>query len=479
MTKSQRIDTLLADFSRQFGLRRDSTDSRFEAVASADPVEIDVAGYLYALARLMKPHTVVETGTNTGVSTLSIAKALADDGLPGARIITYDIDDHGVQQAASQHNLGHLVSFRQHSSLESSLQAEVAKIDLLFLDSLPSLLADELEHFLPLLQRHSIIVVHDSRLFGEKTAAIEAFKTRYGWESVATHVGRGVTLISSGANGYIAPSPQPITYTLVADARTAARPDTPLDAWPLETAPQQVVWVGTQPQAATGIFDGVEHTTAADLPAGFATASQTNADYLLYLDVGSGDPAPSLHAAWSCLHQHEPPVYATAAATPEIPWNKGAYELGWLLPRWKLSPEATITVQMPHLSRSLFFVNRLFWTQIAITPPGTSDRDWYFSTMACRMLLADGRFEPVSAVAAPPGAPKRVNDLAGPQSVEQIVQFYQHMPPPIRAEIRQNWRRILRIYYFGNGHEPLTWRSVVRQPNSIKSIVHCMVKGTP
>jgi hypothetical protein len=58
-----RIDSLLVEFSRRFGLRPDSTDMRFECVASADPVELDLAGYLYALARLMKAHTIVETGT--------------------------------------------------------------------------------------------------------------------------------------------------------------------------------------------------------------------------------------------------------------------------------------------------------------------------------------------------------------------------------------------------------------------------------
>ncbi|MCZ7544631.1 MAG: class I SAM-dependent methyltransferase [Anaerolineae bacterium] len=464
------IGDLLKHFLKEFGSTSDPVDPRFRAVRSGNPVEIDVAFALYSLVRLMKANTIVETGTNVGVSTLAMAKALDDDDLPGSKIVTFDVADYGVESLALRFGLQKRVCFYNQSSLESNLQGQLAKVDLLFLDSLPSLLADELAHFWPLLRRSSLIVVHDTRLFGEKREAVDRFLATYRWQSVSTMAGRGLTLLTPGDDGLIAAPPAP-GYALIVDSRTGVRRD--LVQWPIEVAPEHVTWLGDADPSIEAFFGAASHTIAADLPMAFAIAGQSRATHLLYWNSALEHSAQHLKAAWDVLNERSRPDYATAREAPEIAWNQGGLECHLLMQRWKESAKEQITIKTPRLSGELFFINRSLLCQMGQPVDLAHDPDWFMAATICRLLLVGGTFAPVLEVAAPAAIPEQTNPLAGPKALQAARRFYRQLPAGLQETFGQHWRRFLRVYYFGAGIAPLSWRDVARKPfDLIRLLVH-------
>jgi len=125
------------------------------------PVEREV-GHLYAaLVMMLRPRTVIETGTHAGYSTLSMANALADLG--GERRI-YTVDIYPAQHLFKDTDVERLVTFLTGSSLGVSMESFPAEIDMLVLDSdhRYGTIASEINRFTPLLKVGGVLIAHDT-----------------------------------------------------------------------------------------------------------------------------------------------------------------------------------------------------------------------------------------------------------------------------------------------------------------------------
>jgi prolipoprotein diacylglyceryl transferase len=122
--------------------------------------EAEVLDFLKALVITIKPELVLETGTFSGLSTLHIAEGLKANGF--GRVITCEYDPKvfaSAQKRFASSGLGEWIEARNESSLETKLDG---KIDLLFCDSDAPLREQEVRRFLPQINPHGLIVLHDA-----------------------------------------------------------------------------------------------------------------------------------------------------------------------------------------------------------------------------------------------------------------------------------------------------------------------------
>jgi predicted O-methyltransferase YrrM len=122
--------------------------------------EVEVLEFLRCLVRAVKPRTVVETGTFMGISTLWIAEGLKANGF--GRVITCEYDAKVFAKARERINgsgLTEWIDARNESSLETKVDGA---IDMLFSDSDPPLREKEVRRFLPQMNPHGLILMHDA-----------------------------------------------------------------------------------------------------------------------------------------------------------------------------------------------------------------------------------------------------------------------------------------------------------------------------
>jgi prolipoprotein diacylglyceryl transferase len=122
--------------------------------------EAEVLDFLKALVTTTKPELVVETGTFSGLSTLHIAEGLKSNGF--GRVVTCESDPKVfafAQKRFASSGLGQWIEARNESSLEIQLDG---RIDLLFCDSDAPLREREVRRFLPQMNPHGLIVMHDA-----------------------------------------------------------------------------------------------------------------------------------------------------------------------------------------------------------------------------------------------------------------------------------------------------------------------------
>jgi len=122
--------------------------------------EAEVLDFLKALVTTTKPELVVETGTFSGLSTLHIAEGLKSNGF--GRVVTCEYDPKvfaSAQKRFASSGLGQWIEARNESSLEIQLDG---RIDLLFCDSDAPLREREVRRFLPQMNPHGLIVMHDA-----------------------------------------------------------------------------------------------------------------------------------------------------------------------------------------------------------------------------------------------------------------------------------------------------------------------------
>lgn len=121
--------------------------------------EVEILEFLYALVRTLKPQLIVETGSHHGISACYMAKGLRDNGR--GKLVTCEVEYRWVRQTRAMIAKSGLEDFaecREQSSLELGIDED---IDLLFLDSEPSLRVAELEYFWQRLTPQSLVVIHD------------------------------------------------------------------------------------------------------------------------------------------------------------------------------------------------------------------------------------------------------------------------------------------------------------------------------
>lgn len=456
-SSAARLDGPLRDALRGLPIDRDAADARFSAIAHADPVETEVASFLYALVRLAKAHSVVETGTNQGISSLCLAAALHDDDLPGSSLNTYDIDDHGVQSASNSLGYGSRLIFHRCSSLESTLAHELEKIDLLFLDSLPSLLASELTLFFPLLRRNSIIAVHDSRLFAEKRVAIEQFKKKTGWHELFCPAGRGVSLLVADTDGSLAIA-QPPEIALIFD----------------ETVPSNAIprvsrsWNAPIQRAMLG--DSGARRIVIDT---FNRALSSDASHIAIAAAGSTLSELESFSRHYASEGTPVDLYAAKGGKP-LPFFRGRQEFEDLAPR---SHDATLAdprhITAPCLTADLLIVSR----KLAASTGGLSsefdDLSWSLALLATRLMFANGTLLPQREAPAPDLEGLAANSDASIANLRAAKAFYRSLPAALRKQPQRSWRRFCRQYLYGAQAGEGKLASVLACPSKLLALIGC------
>jgi predicted O-methyltransferase YrrM len=122
--------------------------------------EIEVLEFLRSVVTTIKPELVIETGTFSGISTLWIAEGLKANGR--GRVITCEYDRivfANAKQRIEGSGLADWIECRNESSLEMQVEGT---IDLLFSDSDMSIREQEVRRFLPQMNPHGLILMHDA-----------------------------------------------------------------------------------------------------------------------------------------------------------------------------------------------------------------------------------------------------------------------------------------------------------------------------
>ncbi len=122
--------------------------------------EVEVLDLIKSIVRALKPELVVETGTFTGISSLSIAEGLRENGF--GRLITCEYDPKVQERAADRFRKSALRAYID-SRCCSSLDLQVDQpIDLLFCDSELTIREAEVRHFIPRVNPYGLILMHDA-----------------------------------------------------------------------------------------------------------------------------------------------------------------------------------------------------------------------------------------------------------------------------------------------------------------------------
>jgi prolipoprotein diacylglyceryl transferase len=122
--------------------------------------EVEILEFLKSLVTTVKPRIVVETGTFMGISTLWIAEGLKANGF--GKVITCEYDPAVFAKAKERIDASGLnpwIEYRNESSLETKIDGS---IDMLFSDSDPPLREQEVRRFLPRVNPHGLILMHDA-----------------------------------------------------------------------------------------------------------------------------------------------------------------------------------------------------------------------------------------------------------------------------------------------------------------------------
>jgi predicted O-methyltransferase YrrM len=128
--------------------------------------EVEVLELLATLVTTIKPRLVVETGSFLGVSTEWIARGLQRngplaDGKPG-KVVSCEYDPIVYAKAKSRIEASPLspyIELRNQSSLDMHIDGT---IDLLFSDSDMPVREAEVKRFLPQINPHGLILMHDA-----------------------------------------------------------------------------------------------------------------------------------------------------------------------------------------------------------------------------------------------------------------------------------------------------------------------------
>ncbi|MHB1700004.1 MAG: O-methyltransferase [Acidobacteriaceae bacterium] len=122
--------------------------------------EAEVLEFLLCLVTTLKPTLIVETGSFLGVSTLWMAQGLKRNGF--GRIISCEYDPivfAKAQEKIAASGLQEWIELRNESSLEMAVEG---RIDLLFSDSDMPIRRQEVTRFLPQINPHGVILMHDA-----------------------------------------------------------------------------------------------------------------------------------------------------------------------------------------------------------------------------------------------------------------------------------------------------------------------------
>jgi predicted O-methyltransferase YrrM len=144
---------------------RDQASSAELAKASEDiymPISADAGRLLYALARAIRPTTIVEFGTSYGISTLHLAAAVRDNGT--GRVVTTELSEKKAAAARAsldEAGVGENVTILLGDAL-NTLDDVSGPIELVLLDGWKNLCLPVLRLLEPQLTPGALVVADDS-----------------------------------------------------------------------------------------------------------------------------------------------------------------------------------------------------------------------------------------------------------------------------------------------------------------------------
>lgn len=117
-------------------------------------VEVEVAEFLYALVRLLKPQKVLESGSGRGLASVHIAAALKDNG--AGELVTFE--PMGEYQVKAKERLeGYPAEVLPGSTLDYDIEC-----DMVFLDSGPTTRQQEIDDWVA---TGVALIIHDSHRY--------------------------------------------------------------------------------------------------------------------------------------------------------------------------------------------------------------------------------------------------------------------------------------------------------------------------
>ena len=122
--------------------------------------EVEVLEFLKCIVTTAKPKLIVETGTFMGISTLWLAEGVKQNGF--GRILTCEFDPAvfaTAKERIESSGLQQWIEMRNESSLDTKIDGT---IDLLFSDSDMPVREQEVRRFLPQMNPHGLILMHDA-----------------------------------------------------------------------------------------------------------------------------------------------------------------------------------------------------------------------------------------------------------------------------------------------------------------------------
>src|SRR5438046_4919312 len=122
--------------------------------------EVEVLEFLQSLVTTTKPQLIVETGTFMGISTLSMAEGVKQNGF--GKIVTCEFDPvvcAKARERIQESGLKKWIDLRNESSLDIKVNGP---IDLVFSDSAIEIREQEVRHFLPQMGPDGLILMHDA-----------------------------------------------------------------------------------------------------------------------------------------------------------------------------------------------------------------------------------------------------------------------------------------------------------------------------
>lgn len=182
--------------------------------------EVEVSEFLYSFVKMIKPKTILETGTHVGVSSTYLGQALKDLN-DGGKLHTFEIIDQHLQSAKQLwEQVGVTEQIIPHLMESLKYDASGLQFEMLFLDSEPQLRFDEFIKFWDNLTPGGFILIHDLHPtighhgqvyhneydwpYGDFRKKLGPYMKRFDVQTISFPTPRGFTLFQKTAPGFCA-----------------------------------------------------------------------------------------------------------------------------------------------------------------------------------------------------------------------------------------------------------------------------------
>jgi len=137
---------------------QEPTDFRYK-MFNTGGVECEVGEFLYSLVRMIKPVSILETGTHFGISSTYMALGMKHNETENGVVVT--IDPIYWSEAKTLHEKMEVLMYIKQVEMHAENYNTSDEYDLIFLDSEPILRFNEFDKFFKNLKPGGIIIIHD------------------------------------------------------------------------------------------------------------------------------------------------------------------------------------------------------------------------------------------------------------------------------------------------------------------------------